>query len=157
MPRTIQQQLQLIERSRLISLRYAAGLRDNHSEKLIALAILTGTSLEKAAQFAVMSEMYYGTIAPHNPLGPISLAACIQLDACTPNFLIQEHPGNPDKSDLGVGYIKEPFVIKDGYIEVSDKPGLGVELDDDALKDKIYDGKWTTPRQYFEDGSNADW
>ena len=50
MPRTIQQQLQLIERSRLISLRYAAGLRDNHSEKLIALAILTGTSLEKAAQ-----------------------------------------------------------------------------------------------------------
>lgn len=108
-------------------------------------------------KIAVMSEMYYGTIAPHNPLGPISLAACIQLDACTPNFLIQEHPGNLDKSDLGVGYIKEPFVIKDGYIEVSDKPGLGVELDDDALKDKIYDGKWTTPRQYFEDGSNADW
>ena len=56
MPRTIQQQLQLIERSRLISLRYATGLRDNHPEKLIALTILTGTSLEKAAQFAVMSD-----------------------------------------------------------------------------------------------------
>lgn len=108
-------------------------------------------------KLAAMIEMYYGTVAPHNPLGPISLAACLQLDTCIPNFLVQEHPGNPDKSDLGVGYIKEPFVIKDGYIDVPTKPGLGVELDEKALEDKIYDGKWTTPRQYYEDGSNADW
>ncbi len=111
----------------------------------------------EARKLAAMIEMYYGTVAPHNPLGAISLAACIQLDACIPNFLVQEHPGNPDDSDLGVGYIKEPFVIKDGYIDVPTKPGLGVELDEEALKDKIYDGKWTTPRLYFEDGSNADW
>lgn len=108
-------------------------------------------------KIAAMSELYFGSVAPHNPLGPISLASCIQLDACIPNFLAQEHPGNADGSDLGVGYIKEPFVIKDGYIELPKKPGLGVELDEDALADKIYDGKWSTPRQYFEDGSNADW
>ncbi|MEE1048848.1 MAG: galactonate dehydratase [Clostridia bacterium] len=108
-------------------------------------------------KIATMAELYFGSLAPHNPLGPISLASCLQLDACTPNFLAQEHPGNPDKSDLGVGYIKEPFVIKDGYIDVPTKPGLGVELDEEALMDKIYDGKWTTPRQYYEDGSNADW
>ena len=108
-------------------------------------------------KIATMSELYFGTIAPHNPLGPISLAACLQLDACTPNFLAQEHPGNPDKSDLGVGYIKEPFVIKNGYIDTPTKPGLGVELDEDALADKIYDGKWSTPRLYHEDGSVADW
>lgn len=108
-------------------------------------------------KLAAMMEMYYGTVAPHNPLGPISLASCIQLDTCIPNFLVQEHPGNPDGSDLGVGYITEPFVIKDGYIDVPTKPGLGVELDEKALSDKIYDGKWTTPRQYYEDGSNADW
>lgn len=108
-------------------------------------------------KLAAMIEMYYGSVAPHNPLGPISLASCIQLDACIPNFLVQEHPGNPDKSDLGVGYIKEPFVIEDGYIKVPTKPGLGIELDEEALKDKIYDGKWTTPRQYYEDGSIADW
>ena len=108
-------------------------------------------------KLAAMIEMYYGSVAPHNPLGPISLASCIQLDTCIPNFLVQEHPGNPDKSDLGVGYIKEPFVIKDGYIDVPTRPGLGIELDEEALKDKIYDGKWTTPRQYYEDGSNADW
>lgn len=108
-------------------------------------------------KLAAMTEMYYGSVAPHNPLGPVSLASCIQLDACIPNFLVQEHPGNPDKSDLGVGYIKEPFVIEDGYIRVPAKPGLGIELDEEALKDKIYDGKWTTPRQYYEDGSIADW
>lgn len=108
-------------------------------------------------KIAVMSELYFGSIAPHNPLGPISLASCLHMDACTPNFLVQEHPGNADKSDLGVGYIKEPFVIKDGYIDVPTKPGLGVELDEEALKDKIYDGKWSTPRLYHEDGSVADW
>ncbi len=108
-------------------------------------------------KIAALAEMYYMSIAPHNPLGAISLASCLQLDACTPNFLVQEHPGNPDKSDLGVGYLKEPFVIKDGYIEVPAKPGLGIEVDEEAIKDKIYDGKWTTPRQYHEDGSNADW
>ena len=108
-------------------------------------------------KIAAMSELYFGTLAPHNPLGPISLASCLQLDACTPNFLVQEHPGNPDKSDLGVGYIKNPFVIKNGYIDVPNGPGLGIELDEEALKDKIYDGKWTTPRLYFEDGSNAEW
>jgi len=40
---------------------------------------------------------------------------------------------------------------------VPTKPGLGVELDEEALQDKIYDGKWTTPRLYHEDGSVADW
>lgn len=108
-------------------------------------------------KIALMSELYFGSIAPHNPLGPISLAACLQVDACSPNFLVQEHPGNPDGGDLGVGYLKEPFVMKNGYIDVPTKPGLGVELDEDALREKLYDGKWTTPRQYFEDGSNADW
>ena len=111
----------------------------------------------EARKIAAMSELYFGSVAPHNPLGPVSLAACLQLDACIPNFLVQEHPGNADRSDLGVGYVKEPFVIENGYIKVPSRPGLGVELDDDALKDKLYDGAWTTPKLYFEDGSNADW
>ncbi len=108
-------------------------------------------------KIAVLSELYYGTIAPHNPLGPVSLASCLQVDACTPNFLVQEHPGYPDGSDLGVGYLKKPFVIRDGYLSLPKGPGLGIELDESALQDKIYDGKWTTPRQYYVDGSNAEW
>ena len=111
----------------------------------------------EARKIAAMAELYFMSVAPHNPLGPISLAACLNLDACIPNFLVQEHPGNPDLSDLGVGYLKEPFVIKNGYIDIPKKPGLGIELDEEAIKEKIYDGKWTTPRLYHEDGSVADW
>ncbi len=108
-------------------------------------------------KIAAMAELYFASVAPHNPLGPISLASCLQLDACIPNFLVQEHPGNPDGSDLGVGYLKTPFEIENGYIALPKGEGLCVELDEKALADKLYDGKWTTPRQYFEDGSNADW
>ncbi|MEM3467019.1 MAG: galactonate dehydratase, partial [Candidatus Jordarchaeales archaeon] len=57
-------------------------------------------------KIAAMAETYYATIAPHCPLGPIALAACIQLDACTPNFLIQE------QVTLGEGYLMEPFKMK---------------------------------------------
>lgn len=111
----------------------------------------------EARKIAAMAELYFATVAPHNPLGPISLASCLQLDACIPNFLVQEHLGMPDGADLGVGYIKTPFEIKDGYIEISSKPGLGIEVDEEMLKEKIYDGSWETPILNFEDGSIADW
>lgn len=108
-------------------------------------------------KLAAMAENYYMSVAPHNPLGPISLAACLQLDACIPNFLVQEHPVTPDGAELGHGFITEPFVIKDGYIDTPTKPGLGIELDEKAMREREYDGKWTTPRQYYEDGSIAEW
>ena len=106
----------------------------------------------EARKIAAMAEVYYAAVAPHNPLGPISLAAGLQVDACTPNFLCQE------QVHLGEGYIKEPFEIKDGYIEIPQKPGLGIELDDEAISGKIYDGCWDTPRWFHkDDGSFAEW
>jgi galactonate dehydratase len=111
----------------------------------------------EARKIAAMAEVYYATVAPHNPLGPISLAACLQLDACIPNFLVQEHPAMTEGEDLGVGYIKNPFVVKNGYISVPRGPGLGITLDEDALQDKIFDGSWDTHRLTHDDGSVADW
>ncbi|MDD5602916.1 MAG: galactonate dehydratase [Eubacteriales bacterium] len=111
----------------------------------------------EARKIAAMAEIYYMTIAPHNPLGPISLAACLQLDACTPNFLIQEYLGMPEKWDLGETILKEPFVIKDGYIDVPKGPGLGIELDDKGIEDKVYDGKWPGHFLQYEDGGYAEW
>jgi galactonate dehydratase len=102
-------------------------------------------------KIAAMGETYYAAVAPHCPLGPIALASCLQLDACIPNFLAQEHV------TLGEGYLKEPFEIKDGYIDVPTRPGLGIELDMEALEDKRYDGSWETPRFWHADGSVADW
>jgi galactonate dehydratase len=100
---------------------------------------------------AGMAEAYYAAIAPHNPLGPISLAACIQLDASIPNFVAQEH------TTLGEGYLKTPFVAQEGYIELPTDPGLGIELDRDALEDKL-DHDWRNPESYdADDGSVVDW
>lgn len=102
-------------------------------------------------KIAAMAETYYAGVAPHCPLGPISLAAGIQLDAAIPNFICQEHV------NLGEGYIKNPFVVKDGYIDVPTAPGLGIEVDEEAIKEKFYPGDWDTPRLYHDDGSVADW
>ncbi|MBM3837227.1 MAG: galactonate dehydratase [Verrucomicrobia bacterium] len=100
---------------------------------------------------AGMAEAYYAAIAPHNPLGPISLAAGIQMAASIPNFLCQE------QVSLGDGYIKKPFKVENGYIPLPDGPGLGVELDEKALADKI-DHDWRNRESYdADDGSVVDW
>lgn len=100
---------------------------------------------------AGMAEAYYAAVAPHNPLGPISLAAGLQISASIPNFLIQE------QVSLGEGYLKEPLKVSNGYLELPTKPGLGVELDENAMADKI-GHDWRNPETYDSfDGSVTDW
>lgn len=100
---------------------------------------------------AGMAEAYYASIAPHNPLGPISLAAGLQIAASIPNFLCQE------QVSLGEGYIKNPFKVRDGYIDLPTGPGLGIELDEEAMKDKI-GHDWKNTESYdADDGSVVDW
>jgi len=109
-------------------------------------------------KIAAMASNYYVSIAPHNPLGPIALASCLQIDTCIPNFTAQENIRLEDGSDLGNMIFKKPFEIKDGYIDIPQGPGLGFEIDEEALKDFVYDGSWTCPVAFFkEDGSLADW
>jgi galactonate dehydratase len=101
---------------------------------------------------AGMAESYYAGIAPHCPLGCVALAACLQLDAATPNFMIQE------QGNLGVGYLKQPFVVRDGYVDLPQGPGLGIELDEDAIADKIATDDWRNPQSYdVDDGAAVDW
>src|SRR5207253_10247087 len=72
------------------------------------------------------------TLSLHDALPiSISLAAGVQMAASIPNFLCQE------QVSLGEGYITKPFVVKKGYIDVPTSPGLGIELDENALADKI--------------------
>jgi galactonate dehydratase len=100
---------------------------------------------------AGMAEAYYADIAPHNPLGPISLAAGVQMSASIPNFLCQE------QVSLGEGYIKEPFRVRDGFLELPKGPGLGIELDENAMADKI-GHNWRNQESYdAEDNSVVDW
>ncbi len=109
-------------------------------------------------KIAAMAQNYYMNVAPHNPLGPVALAASLQIDTTISNFTAQEHPTQEEHLDLGVGLFKEPFEIKDGYIDVPQKPGLGFEIDEEGLKKFQYDGKWTNPIFYFEDDhSMGEW
>ena len=100
---------------------------------------------------AGMAEAYYAGIAPHNPLGPISLAAGVQLSASIPNFLCQE------QVSLGEGYLKQPFTVRNGYLDLPTGPGLGIELDEHAMADKI-NHDWKNQESYdADDGSVTDW
>jgi galactonate dehydratase len=107
--------------------------------------------IHEARKIAAMAEARNIAIAPHCPLGPVSLAACLQLAACTPNFLCQEH------ASLGDGYLARPFELVDGHVPLPQGPGLGIELDDEAIAGKQFEGDWDTPRWYLDDGSFAEW
>ena len=91
---------------------------------------------------AAMAEAQHVKVIPHNPLSPVSTAACVQLDACIPNFALQEYTGEsePPKSELLVN----PLKLESGYLVVPEGPGLGIELNEAALtaypvKDKVLD------------------
>jgi galactonate dehydratase len=98
--------------------------------------------LTGAKKIAALAEARHVGVVPHNPLGPVSTAACIQLAACIPNFALQEYTGEsePPKSDL----LKTPLKLERGYLVVPETPGLGIELNEAALtahpvKDKVLD------------------
>jgi len=82
-------------------------------------------------------------VALHCPLSPLALAASIQLDATLPKFLVQEHNEVNDWRDgtrtlIGKGYLKTPFALDaDGCVQVPSAPGLGIELDEDGLREVL--------------------
>lgn len=80
-------------------------------------------------KIAAMAEIHNLAVAPHNAAGPVGVAASIHVMATTPNCLICE--GGHRR---GEGLFKTPLVFKDGYIELPTAPGLGVDMDDDALE-----------------------
>jgi galactonate dehydratase len=108
--------------------------------------------LSEVRLIAGMAEAYYVPIAPHNPMGPISLACGLHLAASIPNFLVQE------QVSLGEGYLKKPFKLeKDGTVLIPTGPGLGIELDDNQIADKL-GHDWKNPESYNAlDGSVVDW
>lgn len=107
--------------------------------------------ITEVRNIAALAETYYASLQPHCPLGPIALAACLQLAASIPNFLMTEH------TTLGAGYLKKPFTVTKGYVDLPTAPGLGIELDENALADKI-GHDWRNPENYDpDDGSVIDW
>ncbi len=102
---------------------------------------------------AGMAEAYYSPIAPHNPQGPVSLAASLQLAASIPNFLIQER-GDAEHSNL----LAKPLPpVKNGHRELPTEPGLGITIDEDKLRAQVGEPAEYKLRQDPDDGSVIDW
>lgn len=118
--------------------------------------------ISEVRRIAAMAEAYDVTIAPHCPLGPISLASALQIDFVSANAIIQE-------SSLGIHYNQgfdildytansEVFDVKDGYIDLFKKPGLGIEIDEDRLKEGLKIGhNWSNPIWRGKDGNFNEW
>ena len=112
-------------------------------------------------KIAAMAEAYDMAVAPHCPLGPVALAACLQLDACTPNAFIQEQSLGIHYnrgSDL-LDYIKNPgvFEYRDGKVKIPSAPGLGVEVNEELLIEKSGEHGWKNPVWRNHDGTVAEW
>ena len=116
----------------------------------------------EARKIAAMAEAYDVAVAPHCPLGPLALAACLQLAACTPNLAIQE-------MSLGIHYNvgadlftyctdRETLTPVDGNLPIPTGPGLGIEIDEAAVRESHKDRhRWRNPIFRNRDGSFAEW
>ena len=102
---------------------------------------------------AGMAEAYYSPIAPHNPQGPCSLAASLQIAAAVPNFLIQER-GDNEYTDL----LAKPLPpISGGHRPILTEPGLGITIDENKLMAQVGEPRPYNARFDAEDGSVVDW
>ena len=111
------------------------------------------TATKKVAAIAEASDVL---LIPHNPLGPVSTAACLQICASIPNLGIQELPGfclNGAEDAM----VKEPLRFKDGFMVIPEAPGIGVELVDNVSE--LYPAKSRGSNDAFRyfDGSVKDW
>lgn len=118
--------------------------------------------ISECKKIAAMAEAYDVAVAPHCPLGPVALGACIQLDTCTPNVFIQEQSLGIHYNKGGdlLDYIQDPSIYQyqDGYIEIMKGPGLGVDVNEESLiraSQKEHD--WKNPVWRNEDGTIAEW
>ena len=113
-------------------------------------------------KIAAMAEAYDVAVAPHCPLGPLALAACLQVAAVAPNVAIQE-------MSLGIHYnvghdllsfVSDPEVLTpvNGYLPIPEKPGLGVTIDEAGVRAAHKDlHRWRNPVWRLPDGSFAEW
>jgi galactonate dehydratase len=118
--------------------------------------------ISEVRRIAAMAETFGALLAPHCPLGPISLAASLQVAFATPNFLIQEQ-------SIGIHYHEgselldylvdpEPFRFIDGHLPRPEAPGLGITIDEAAVRAAAREGHaWRNPVWRHDDGSFAEW
>jgi galactonate dehydratase len=118
--------------------------------------------ITELSKIAVMAEAYDVAIAPHCPLGPLTLAASLQVDFLSHNAFIQEQSMgihyNVDNDVLDYVMDPTPLKIENGVLPVLTGPGLGVEINEEFVEEKSKVGhNWRNPAWRHEDGSVAEW
>jgi galactonate dehydratase len=110
--------------------------------------------ISHSKKIAALAEAHHVGVVPHNPLSPVSTAACIQLAACIPNFALQEYPlgeNVPPKSEI----VKSTLKLENGFLIIPNAPGIGVELAEDAAERHPYRPRKVHTRLHV-DGSVVD-
>ncbi len=118
--------------------------------------------ITEVRKIASLAEIFDVQLAPHCPLGPLALAACLQVGFATPNFLIQEQSigihYNQGAEVLDYVLDKTPLKFVNGHIERLTGPGLGIEVDEQAVRSADKNGHaWRSPLWRHDDGSYAEW
>ena len=122
--------------------------------------------ISECLTIARMAEAYDVAIAPHCPLGPIALGACMNLDCVSPNAFIQEQSLGIHYNKGGdlLDYLNDPSIYKykDGFIEIVSHPGLGVDINEEFVAEKAREfaanrGDWKNPVWHNYDGTVAEW
>jgi galactonate dehydratase len=118
--------------------------------------------ITECVKIAAMAEAYDVALAPHCPLGAVALAACLQVDFVSHNAVLQEQSMgiHYNKGADLLDYVKnkEDFRITDGFIQPLPGPGLGVEVDEEAVAAaSLRAPDWRNPLWRLADGSVAEW
>lgn len=141
---------------RFSSLREFELLLSRHAAQYVRPDVCVVGGITTAKKICALAEAHDVLVIPHNPLGPVSTAACLQLCASIPNLGIQELPG----FCLGGAedaMVREPLRFENGCMMIPEAPGIGVELADNA--EELYPGNergGAAARRAF-DGSVKDW
>jgi galactonate dehydratase len=109
------------------------------------------TELKKVAN---MAEVYYMHVLPHCAIGPVAFAACLQVDAVTPNFLVQEQ----GDGCLGNGLLEDDWQVAGGHVALPRLPGLGLQINEPEAQQNIeYSEELGGEFYHPADGSIVDW
>lgn len=142
-----------------------AELIDQKAVHVVRPDLCMAGGISACKKIAGMAEAHYVTVAPHNPLSPVSTAACVQLCAAVPNFSILEY--SPEREEYGFlasargglrrsDTVDRTIELENGYLKVPDRPGIGVELNEKSLQGIPYRGGEGI-LMIREDGSIAAW
>lgn len=118
---------------RLVTKFEFSEVLEKQAAQVIQLDVGQCGGILEAKKIAGMAEAHFAMTAPHMYCGPVAAAAAVQLDTCSPSFLIQEFNSN----DLHREILKEPIKFEKGFITPPTGPGLGIELDEEVVRRQL--------------------